>query len=75
MDALWRLSAHEKVCESRYFLSSHVDSLMAVENELFSVVGDEVNGCGSEYLTGLLRNSRIIIVVSRFISDCVGDVV
>ena len=27
------------------FSSSHVESLVAVENELFSVVGDEVNGC------------------------------
>ena len=73
--ALWRLSAHEKVCELQYFLSSHGDSLMAVEKELSSVVDDEVNGCRIEYLTRLFWKSRIIVVVSRFILDCVGDVV
>ena len=41
------------------FSSSHVESLAAVENELFSVVDDEVNGCGSEHLVGLFRKSRI----------------
>ena len=41
------------------FSSSHVESLVAVENELFSVVGDEVSGCGSEHLVALFRKSRI----------------
>ena len=48
---------------------------MAVEKELSSVVDDEVNGCRIEYLTRLFWKSRIIVVVSRFILDCVVDVV
>ena len=64
----------DKVCESRYLLSSHVVSLMAVENDLYSVVGEEVNVCGSEKLTGLLRTFWIIAAILRVISDCVVDV-
>ena len=63
-DALQRLSSHAKVCESRCFFSSHVASLVVLENELFFVVGDEVNDCGMEYLTGLLQKSRVIVIIS-----------
>ena len=31
------------------FSSSHVESLAAVEDELFFVVGDDINGCGNEH--------------------------